>query len=78
MNNVKIDVDNWYLSDKSPSDGDVVLFQPKEECNRDNVVYAGVYVASEKMFYIGFEESGDFLFSFDVKRWIKMNEFLNG
>jgi len=40
----------------------------------DNNVYDGLFIQKENLFFIGFEESGDFLFSFQVKAWEKLSD----
>ena len=49
-----------------PQNNQVVLWKPKES----EWVLAGMYIESEKMFYIGFEQRGDFMYSFEVEKWI--------
>ena len=34
----------------------------------------GVYIASEQMFYVGFEESGDFYYHSEVSNWKYCND----
>jgi hypothetical protein len=53
-----------------PKNNQVVLWKPKES----GWVLAGVYVESDKMFYIGFEQTGDFMYSFEVEQWIPNSE----
>ena len=53
-----------------PKNNQVVLWKPKES----ELVLAGIYIESEKMFYIGFEQTGVFLYSFEVELWIPISE----
>lgn len=57
---------------KLPKDNQVVLFKLTDSI--ENWVLAGIYVEAEKMFFIGFEQVGDFKYSFDVLEWIPISE----
>jgi hypothetical protein len=37
-------------------------------------IHEGLWIDSEQMFFIGFENNGDFLFAFDVAYWGYMPE----
>lgn len=62
---------NWYSVDqKKPKDGQKVAFKPLlGDFDIDDITYEGFYIKSEDMFFIGFEDKGDFLFSFSVSFW---------
>ncbi len=49
---------------KKPKDNQKVRFT-----DFNGKTYDGLYIQSEDMFFIGFEESGDFLFRLQVKSW---------
>lgn len=53
-----------------PKNNQVVLWKPKES----EWVLAGMYIESEKMFYNGFEQTGDFMYSFEVEKWIPISQ----
>jgi hypothetical protein len=60
----------WYSVDlQLPQDGQKVTFKPTENNNANNLEFDGIYIKSEDMFFIGFEETGDFLFSSQVAFW---------
>lgn len=61
----------WYSVDaKRPEDGQKVAFKPLlDDFDVDDITYEGIYIKSEDMFFIGFEDEGDFLFSFGVSFW---------
>jgi hypothetical protein len=61
----------WYSIDlMKPQDGQKVAFKPVlGDFDIDDITYEGVYLLSEDMFFIGNEETGDFLFSFQVSFW---------
>jgi hypothetical protein len=47
-----------------------VAFKPLlDDFDVDDITYEGIYIKSEDMFFIGFEDEGDFLFSFGVSFW---------
>jgi len=55
-----------------PKNNQVVLFKLKDSINK--WVLAGIYIESEKMFFIGFEQTGDFKWDFDILEWIPISE----
>ena len=61
----------WYSVDvNKPADGQKVAFKPVlGDFDIDDITYEGVYIEKEDMFFIGFGEDGDFLFSFQVSFW---------
>jgi len=40
-------------------------------------VWEGTYIKKEDMFFIGFEDNGDFIFSFQVTEWEYIDESKN-
>ena len=65
----------WYSVDlKLHEDGQKVTFKPTENNNANNLEFDGVYIKSEDMFFIGFENEGDFYFSNRVAFWKQYNE----
>jgi hypothetical protein len=74
---MKNNLHEWYLAkDKLPKENTPILFKPKEETKRMNVIYLGEYIKSDNMFYIGIEDSGDFLFAFDVYKWCYLSDYV--
>jgi hypothetical protein len=61
---------NWYLPIIKPTPNKPVVFERKEMNNESKPVeFCGEYIPHEDMFYIGFEDTGFFLFSSQIKRW---------
>ena len=56
--------DDWIAKKGLPKEKHPILFQ-----NSDGDWLEGLYVASERMFFLGFKESGEFLFHSDVSDW---------
>lgn len=55
----------WYSTEViKPKDEQKVLFK-----TTDNKELAGIFIEAEDMFFVGFQDSGDFYYSFDVEFW---------
>ena len=53
----------WYSVElQLPKNGQKVTFKPTENNNANNLEFDGIYIKSEDMFFIGFEETGHFLY----------------
>jgi hypothetical protein len=65
----------WYSVDlELPLDGEKVTFKPIKNDKKDSLEFHGIYIFSEDMFFIGFEDEGDFLFSNQVAFWRKYED----
>ena len=53
-----------------PKNNELVVWKP----NESDWTLAGIYIESEKMFYIGFEERGDFMYYFEIEKWIPVSQ----
>ena len=56
--------ENWQIRIGVPKEKKPILFK-----NTDGDWLEGVYISQEKMFFLGFEKSGEFLFHSDVIDW---------
>lgn len=43
----------------------------------DNFEHTGIFLADENMFFIGYEDSGDFRFPFQIKHWENLDDSNN-
>ena len=60
----------WFLPSIKPLPNKSVVFEKKELNNPfEPAEFCGEYIPEEDMFYIGFQDTGFFLFSSQVKRW---------
>tara|TARA_Y100000389_G_scaffold67621_1_gene64018 strand:+ start:122 stop:499 length:378 start_codon:yes stop_codon:yes gene_type:complete len=60
---------NWEEVKGVPNEKQPIRFR-----NTDGDWLDGVYIKEEKMFFLGFEESGEFLFHSDVTNWKYMSQ----
>jgi hypothetical protein len=66
MQNTKKNLEGFSPEEKKPSPNDAkVWFFEK----RTKEYYEGLWIEAEDMFYIGFEDQGSFLYSFEVSEW---------
>ena len=61
--------ESWQTRIGVPKEKQPLLFK-----NTDGDWLEGVYISQEKMFFLGFEESGEFLFHSDVIDWKYMSQ----
>jgi len=55
----------WYQpTDCKPKDGEVIVFK-----DDNNVEHHGIFIEKEDMFFIGYEDCGEFRFSNQVEFW---------
>lgn len=56
----------WYSTDmKLPKDGSSIVFMPTDS----SLEFKGLYIKSEKLFFIGFEEAGEFYYYNQIAFW---------
>ena len=56
----------WYSTDmKLPKNGSSIVFMPLDS----SLEFTGLYIKSEKLFFIGFEEAGEFYYSNQIAFW---------
>ena len=60
----------WYSVElQLPEDGQKVTFKPVDNNANNSLDIHGIYIKSENMFFVGFEETGDFYFASRIAFW---------
>jgi hypothetical protein len=61
----------WYSPDvQKPLDRQKIVFKPITDSDKQNLTYEGIYIESEDMYFVGFEDASDhFYFSWGIAFW---------